>query len=72
MLYIMRMPEENPVKKLTLLRPEGSRRAGRHKLRWLDGVEDLNTLGIRGWRRRALDRDRWKEVLTAARAQNGL
>jgi hypothetical protein len=27
---------------------------------------------IRGWRRRALDRDRWKEVLTAARAQNGL
>jgi hypothetical protein len=30
---IMRMPEENPVKKLTLLRPEGSRRAGRPKLR---------------------------------------
>ena len=24
----MRMPEENPLKKLTLLRPEGSRRAG--------------------------------------------
>ena len=69
----MRMLEENPVKKLTLLRPEGSRRAGRPKLRWFDGVEeDLRTLGSRGWRRRALDRDRWKEVLTAARAQNGL
>ena len=72
----MRMPEENPVKKLTLLRPEGSRRADRPKLRWLDGVEeDLRTLGIRSLRRRrrgALDRDRWKEVLTAARAQNGL
>ena len=71
----MRMPEENPVQKLTLLRQEGSRRAGRPKLtiRWLDGVEeDYRTLGIRGWRRRALDRDRWKEVLTAARAQNGL
>ena len=49
------------------------RRAGRPKLRWLDGVEeDLRTLGIRGWRRRALDRDRWKEGLTAARAQTGL
>ena len=70
--HIMRMPEENPVKKLTLLRREGSRRAGRPKLRWLDGVEDLRNLGIRGWRKRALDRDRWKEVLTAARAQNGL
>ena len=29
----MRMPEQNPVKKLTLLRPEGSKRAGRPKLR---------------------------------------
>ena len=27
--HIMKMPEENPVKKLTLLRPERSRRAGR-------------------------------------------
>ena len=57
----------------TLLIPERSRRTGRPNLRWLDGVEeDLRTLGIRGWKRRALDRDRWKEVLTAARAQNGL
>ena len=33
----MRMPEENPVKKLTLLRPEESRRAGRHKLSgWME------------------------------------
>ena len=71
--HIMRMPEENPKKKLTVLRPEGSRRAGRPKLRWLNGAEeDLRKFGIRGWRRRALDRDRWKEVLTAARAQNGL
>ena len=63
----MRMQEENPVKKLTLLRPEG---ADRPNLRWLDGVEeDLRTLGIRGWRRRSLD---GKNVLTAARAQNGL
>ena len=61
------------IKKLTLLRPEGSRQAGRPKLRWLYGVEeDLRTLGIRGWRRRALDRDRWKEDLATARAQNGL
>ena len=45
----------------------------RPKLRWLDGVEeDFRTFGIRDWRRRALDRDRWKEVLTVASAQNGL
>ena len=69
----MRMPEESPVRKFTLLRPEGSRQVGIPKPIWLNGVEkDLRTLGIRGWSRRALDRDRWKEVLTAARAQNGL
>ena len=69
----MRMPEENSIKKLTLLRPEGSRRAGRPKLILLNGAEeDLRTLGIRGWRRRALDRDGWKEVLTVARTQNEL
>ena len=56
--HIMRIPKENP---------------GRSKRRWLDGVEeDLRTLDIRGWRRRVLDRDRWKEVLTAARALKGL
>ena len=66
--HIMRKPEENTVKKLTLLRPEGIRRAGRPKPRSLDGLEE----DLRDWRRRALDIDRWKEVLTAARVQNGL
>ena len=46
--HIMWMPEENPANKLTLLRPGGSRRADRPKLRWLDRVEEeLRTLGIR-------------------------
>ncbi|PSN32878.1 hypothetical protein C0J52_26173 [Blattella germanica] len=31
------MEEENPVRKFTLLKPEGSRRLGRPKLRWIDG-----------------------------------
>ena len=57
--HIMRMLEENPVKNLTLLRPEGSRRAGR----WLDGVEkDLRTLAIRRSEERRVGkecRSRW-------------
>ena len=32
----------------------------------------LNNILRRAWRRRALDRDKWKEVLKAARTQNGL
>ncbi|PSN48842.1 hypothetical protein C0J52_05112 [Blattella germanica] len=31
--HIIRINEDNPVKKLTLLEPEGSRRVGRPKLR---------------------------------------
>ena len=39
---------------------------------WMNGVEDLRKLSVRAWRRRALDRDYWKKVLAAARAQTGL
>ncbi|PSN51468.1 hypothetical protein C0J52_00735 [Blattella germanica] len=67
------MEEDNPARKLTLLKPEGSRRVGRPKLRWMDGIEkDLRTIGTRAWRRRALDRDDWRKVLAAARTQTGL
>ena len=39
----------------------------------MDGVEEnLRKFGVRAWRRRALDRDDWKKVLAAARAQTGL
>ncbi|PSN52586.1 hypothetical protein C0J52_22330 [Blattella germanica] len=31
--YTIRMEEDNPARKLTLLKPEGSRRVGRPKLR---------------------------------------
>ena len=69
----MRMEEDNATRRLTLLRPDGGRRRGRPKLRWMDGIEeDLRKLGVRGWRKKALDREAWRSVLTAARAHNGL
>ncbi|PSN55113.1 hypothetical protein C0J52_01882 [Blattella germanica] len=53
--HIIKMEENNPARKLTLLKPEGSRRVGRPKLRWMDGIEeDLRTIGTRACRRRAL------------------
>ena len=71
--HVMRMDEDNATRRFTLLRPDGGRRRGRPKLRWMDGIEeDLRKLGVRGWRREALDREAWRSVLTAARAHNGL
>jgi hypothetical protein len=45
------MFDNNPIKKLTLLKPDGCRRVGRLKLSWMDGIEDgLRVLSVRGWR----------------------
>jgi hypothetical protein len=39
-------------RKLAVLKPEGTRRLGKRKLRWLDSVdEDLKKIGVRNWRR---------------------
>lgn len=46
----------------------GQRRRGRPRIRLLDNTDaDLRSVGIRAWRRRALDRDAWKEILEEAK-----
>ena len=46
--HIVRMQDNIPCKKITLDKPEGSRRAGRPDLRWMDGVmRDAERLGVR-------------------------
>lgn len=53
--------------------PEGQRRVGRSKMRWIDGVEsDLRVLGIRGWQSVANDRIRWNQILDQAKAHKWL
>ena len=48
----------------------GKRPLARNKDKGIE--EDLRKLGVRGWRSKALDREEWGSVLTAARAHNGL
>jgi hypothetical protein len=51
------MLDDNSIRKISLLKPDGYRRAGRPKLRWVDGIEDeVRMLSVKGWRQRALDR----------------
>jgi hypothetical protein len=48
---------------LTVLKPEGTRRLGKPKLRWLESdEEDLKNVGVRNWRRKSRDRDEWRTV----------
>ena len=71
--HIERMPEERGVKKVYRQKPEGRRLPGRPRKRWLDCVEeDLKELGVRGWRRKALDREEWRSVVREAKVLNGL
>jgi sorting nexin-29 len=70
--HIERMPENRSARKVYRQRPEGRRLPGRPRLRWLDDVEDdLKELGVRGWRRRAVDRVEWKKLLKEAKALKG-
>jgi hypothetical protein len=48
------MLETRSVKKVFLGKPDGRRRRGRPRKRWLgDLEEDLRKLGVKGWRRKA-------------------
>jgi hypothetical protein len=48
------------------------RKRGRPKVRWLGVQEDLQEMGIEGWRRKAQDRDQWRRIAQEAKAHEGL
>jgi hypothetical protein len=54
------MEENLPFKKITFSQPEGSRKRGGPKLRWLDSVlKDVKTLKVEAWWKKGLDRSFW-------------
>jgi hypothetical protein len=38
--HVIRMLDDNPIKKVTLQKPDGCRKVARPKLRWKVGIED--------------------------------
>ena len=51
-----------------------TRPVGRPRTRWTDVVQRgaLQLLGIRGWKRRAANRDEWRRPMREAKARKGL
>ena len=72
--YIIRMEEERIPKKVLNRNFHATRPVGRPRTRWADVVQrdTLQLLGIRGWRRRAANRDEWKHLMREAKAWKGL
>jgi hypothetical protein len=71
--HFFRMQELDPCRKLTLYKPEGTRRVGKLRTRWLESVEtDLRKMGIKNWRRKTQDGEQWRIILKEAKFRQGL
>jgi len=47
----LKMHELDPCIKFTVLKPEGTRRVGKPKVRWFESIEEeLKKMGLRNWR----------------------
>jgi hypothetical protein len=72
--HIMRMEEERILKKTLNGKFHTTRPLGRPRTRWTDVVQKdaLQLLGIRGWRRRTANRERWRHLMRKVKARKGL
>jgi hypothetical protein len=61
------MSNDRTVKKVILGKPDGKRKVGRPKLRWLDCIEnDLKSTDVKSWRKKAEDTSVWAIILKKA------
>jgi hypothetical protein len=67
------MDNDRTLKKIFNTKPDGTRNVGRPKLRWEGGVDkDMRILGVKNWKKVALNRDEWAKLFQRARAHQGL
>ena len=70
--HLERMEEDRMTKNIFTQKLEGTRRRGRPRKRWKEGVErDLQVLGVRRWTELVADRKIWKGIVRQAKAHSG-
>jgi hypothetical protein len=70
--HIQRMSGDIP-RRIMVCKPEGRRRIGIPKIRWIDGVlKDIKELGVKNWWTVARNMVAWRKVFLEAKAYIGL
>ncbi|CAG9134902.1 unnamed protein product [Plutella xylostella] len=70
--HLQRMGEDRSAKRAYMGRPTGRRPVGRPRYRWSDAVEaDLRELQVVDWRETALDRQKWRSLVSEAKTHFG-
>jgi hypothetical protein len=60
------------LKHTTSLTPIGRRLRGRPRKRWIEDIEDdIQIMGIRGWRNLCKEREEWKRITEKAKTHSG-
>jgi hypothetical protein len=66
--HIARMDENCRRRRLVYVQPEGLRKVGRQRARWIDEVgRDARMLGLRSWWATAMNRKEWRKLLREAK-----
>jgi hypothetical protein len=62
--HVIRRENEDIIKRSMITKPEGKRKKGRPRTRWMDGVEkELRNVVVVNWRAKAQERDGWRKFL---------
>ena len=71
--HVMRMEGKRIPKRVLEWKPTGRRNRGRTRKRWIEDIEeDIQIMGIRGWRMLCKERAEWKKITEKAKTHSGL
>jgi hypothetical protein len=71
--HVMRMDEKRTPKRILEWKPIRRRIRERNRKRWIEDIEDdIQIMGIRGWRKLCKESEEWKRITEKAKIHSGL
>ena len=71
--HAMRIHGGRMPRRISECKPMGRRIRGRPRKRWIEDVEeDIQTTGIRGWRKLSKERTGWKKITEKTKTHSGV